>query len=285
MAVTFIDTNLGYAGDTENFSFSLPGGITDGQLVLLMASGHKAFAGDPGPSSWTLLAQDDGTKAVQWKVWWRIWHTGDSTTVNIAMNASTEDSYAIVATFSGVSLASPIGGSSDITGGSATSLSLSGITPQANSMLVEILMHYNNVNGSAYAITTDNPTWTEQQQLPYLSFATASRSQATATGNATATLSAEPESYGFVLLSLNQGASSPSSSPSTSVSNSPSTSPSSSVSNSPSTSPSSSVSNSPSSSPSSSISNSPSPSPSPPTWDFQDESGAPLWTYKIETLG
>jgi hypothetical protein len=291
MAVAFRDVSVQSALEDESFSFLIPSGTQDGDVLILAAGGQKSFSGDPGPDSWTLLAQDDDSQAIDWRLWYRVWRTGDSSLIQITMTASTDESYAICAAFSGASISSPIGASSSATGGNSTSLSTSGITPAANSMLVMATMNYNgSITTSGQAVVTSDPTWTEANDLIMVSLAYGLRAASTGTGNGTATLSALPDSSGIVLLSLNPGGSSPSTSPSTSVSNSPSTSPSSSISSSPSASVSSSPSGSPSSSPSSSpspsssVSSSPSASPSAPPWDYLEKSSTPTWDFQDESL-
>lgn len=203
MAVAFRDQTTSSAGNNQSFSFNIPAGTQNGDVLIFAIGSRKDFGGSPGPETWTLVRQDNGTQALRWRVYSLRWTTGMSTSITLTMNSSSDSAFASVVAYSGADSTSPVGASNGNTGGNTTNASVSQITPAAaNSMIVECVMGYNGGTVSSYAIVTSNPTWTEANDNTCVAQAYGLRAAATATGNGTATISSAPDSFGMCILSL-----------------------------------------------------------------------------------
>lgn len=182
--------------------------------------------------SWTTL-YSSGAYAVQWK----IADSGDAAASNFPVSAfaggsNTESCECVILRITGIDTTTPINGSA-FTTGSTTTPSGTGITPATlQCLLLDLVLHQNATAArtvSAYAIASNNPSWTEIQDActPGSSgtnnsgAAVASASQTAvggvATGNVSATISGAVVSNLIGIIAVNPSVTTPSSVSSTAI--------------------------------------------------------------------
>lgn len=193
-----------------------PTGLAVGDMMIGIAnSENEETIGFP--SGFTTLATQDGNtgggNGGTLKVGYKIADASDVAASNFTFTGVGNVMAAAIVRVTGASTDIQAASDSD-SGVTATPTLTMGVTPsQPSSLLLFILHASSNSNAartaSAYAVTTDNPSWTEIVDINttsgndlLLAVAYASRTETTATGDATVTLSGTSGGIAGVLLSI-----------------------------------------------------------------------------------
>lgn len=217
MSVVAYRTNS-YAAGTYSVGSSVaitkPTGLAVNDLMLAFMSAYISAAANPtitAPAGWTQLQtetiiHDSPSGRVTYTSFYKIAEAADvaasSFTFSSAAGADATGIQGSVSRFDGQEYeVVPVNASADGGAGpvSTGSVSISGITPTVQSLLVMLVASANNASAqvpttSTYAIATSNPSWTEAYDTGTamngtgisMAMAHASRPELTATGNASA---------------------------------------------------------------------------------------------------
>jgi hypothetical protein len=209
MAVSVTDKTVGTPSSGSTYAIAKPASTVDGQLLIAHIVneqvGSPAVTDTVSLAGWTQIRTDTSsghtTDVRVTTLWKRASSEPSSYTFNFSGSTSACIGALVVVDAAGTSF------QSNGANGAGSSLSSSGITPVANSLLMILTGTVSNVSMSAQAIVTSNPSWTEyydfQDATPIgISMAYAIRAAATATGNATATASGSTN-WAMQILSIN----------------------------------------------------------------------------------
>lgn len=202
MAASIRSTSIQSQTD-GTLTIAKPAGLAVGDILI--AHLYAQNTGYTTPSGWTALSSA-GAGPVEAVLWKRADAADVAATDFTFVNAGTKKKGALLA-IQGPKLTDPMFVSNQ-NGATATSITISGITPAAaNSLLLFLSTVDGSTTVSAQAIATSNPSWAESYNVAEdhrLTCVYANRPEATATGNATATLGAS-KPYGAHIVSIAPG--------------------------------------------------------------------------------
>ncbi len=223
MAVQFseIQTDSGNApAGTQSLEFTMST-LAVGQMMIVVVGSYRGQTSVDGwtpPAGWASLnTNDDGTDRA-FEIFWKIAAAGDISSPTFSFSADFAGTPAVgvmagfcmslssTSTFSG---AGNITATSDEIAASATPSYTPGITPESADALYILgtWLQDSMATVSAYAIASNNPTWTERADVNFdgtnrnvtIAVATATATSASASGNYSLTLSGSATSVGFLL--------------------------------------------------------------------------------------
>lgn len=200
-----------HIGGTDTLTINKPTGTLEGDMLIAILGINGTAATNYALSGWTSLANANDGSNYGIKILWKIAGAseGASYGFTIAGIANNGMVGAIICVSS-----DEFGGAGNITVSTDVNVSATtthtftpGITPPStNSLLIHGAFGRGLCTFSTYAITNNNPTWTEREDLQInatddssLGVATATPSAASATGDWTLTLSSSLEAVGFLL--------------------------------------------------------------------------------------
>jgi len=219
MAVAFRSSSIASASSDADLVFNKPTGMLEGDMMVAFCL-RRRDGSSVGifntPSGWDNINTQTITNDVSVTTFAKIATSGDAaaSTFSFTPQAAGDDSAGAFVAVSGNSFGSVAGNVVDNSGtSSGTSLSYSGLTPMATNPL--LLMFIGNQDAlvdvafSGYAVTNNNPSWTEDRDVVVGSntinyaLAYATYASSSATGNFLATASASADYIG-VLVSVNE---------------------------------------------------------------------------------
>lgn len=199
-------TSWGTVTDGNSLTITKPTGLAVGDTLVAHLSAVRTGApnadGWATPSGWTLLLNTDSSgnlnSSAGMYVFYKVADSADVAASNFSFVKSGNNSTRVIGSLYRISGASAVTGTIATTDSDSTPTFTNTITPSANSLLLFLttVSEPSPVSGSVsgYAITTDNPSWTEVYDSTSLvtdgglhGGAYASRSQATATGDSSCT--------------------------------------------------------------------------------------------------
>lgn len=195
----------------NNLTITKPTGLNAGDLMVAHLSnvvgGSNNADGWNTPSGWTILVDDSESgnlnSSAGLVVFYKIADSGDAAASNFSFTKNGSQGTTVHGALYRISGASAVAKASDSEISTLTPTYTNTITPSFANSLLLFLTTYADAgatagSASSYAITTDNPTWTETYDtygeiFPHRGLtagAYASRSAVTATGNSTITFTA-----------------------------------------------------------------------------------------------
>lgn len=190
----------------NSLTITKPTGLAVGDVMVshlsAVITGSANADGWNTPSGWTLLLNTDSSgnanSSAGMYVFYKVADSGDVAASNFSFVKNGNNSTRVVGSLYRVSGVAVVTGTIATTNTDSTPTFTNTITPNANSLLLFLttVSEPSPVSGSVsgFAITTDNPSWTEVYDSTSLvtdgglhGGAYASRSQATATGDSTCT--------------------------------------------------------------------------------------------------
>lgn len=200
-----------HAGGTDTLTINKPTGTVEGDMLIAILGINGIAATNYALSGWTSLADANDGNNYGIKIFWKI--AGASEGASYGFSISTPPNTGLVGAIvciSGAEFAGlgNISFSTDSNASATTTHTFTpGITPTlTNALLIHGAFGRGLCTFSTYAITNNNPTWTEREDLQInatddasLAVATATPSAASATGDWTLTLSSSLEAVGFIL--------------------------------------------------------------------------------------
>lgn len=210
---------------STSLTVTKPTGLSVGDLMIAHCAGSNAADttfDNHTLNNWTVLATDvsrSGSATHRATALWKVATAGDVAASDFTFNSDVdaESSCAAIYRFSGAAVEAgvlePGGAADDDPSTTSTHTFVNTLTPlYANSVLLLLVSCVNNggTTWSNYAITTSNPTWTEQYDITNtaaagdgdttMAGASATRPEITATGNSTADTGASvTDSVGLIV--------------------------------------------------------------------------------------
>lgn len=182
------------AGAGTDATVNKPTGTTTGNLLVAHYGVNETIANAGTitvPSGWTQIRYVGGANAPSMGVWAKIATSSEPSTYTFS-NANGVGTTLSITVISGNSTILPTISSEQHNNVASTTATGATITPTVANSLILFFVNNGNTGFSAYAVATDNPSWTEAYDVDYAgapdaALAYAVRPQTTATGNATAT--------------------------------------------------------------------------------------------------
>jgi hypothetical protein len=203
-----------HAGGTDALTITKPTGLTAGDMMIAILGIHGQQANFT-LSGWTSLFATNNGSVEGLQVLWKIATAGDVAASNFAFSiggAAGDGMAGAIVVISGASFAGVVNiqsTSDDNTAGGASSHTYTpGLTPVLTNALMLIGCYAGvNSNVSSYAITNNNPTFTEREDVAInttrdttIGVASATPSVASATGDYTLTTGITADTIGYMII-------------------------------------------------------------------------------------
>lgn len=217
MAIAVASVGSGTVSGATSASLVIgkPTGLAAGDLMVAIANdgGDRGITPPAGWSSIIVNVVSGGSLLTS--SFYKVADSSDAAASNFTFTyAVATNGQGVILRLTGAGTGSPINASNSDTDESvtATPTLTMGITQSnADCMLIFGFSHNQSVGVSSYAVTTDNPSWTEDYDGAVtgsgacaMAIAHGSRAQATATGDATATIGAgNANKIGGILIAVN----------------------------------------------------------------------------------